>query len=246
MHVLTTEGIVLRAKPFGESDIIVSLFTQKAGRLSCIAKGAKRSRKRFGANLQPSSHGNFLLSIRNPNSLAMIDYCDLIEWWDGIYSDVEAFVFSQYSLELIYKLLPEGEENQKIFDYLLIFHNRLNSKKFNELTVRTFEAGLLSFLGYRPLISHCGKCKKELIEEKVIFDPEKGQVLCSGCYTEKDGGFIISPGTLSLLNYLIEDREEKHYDILSLEVKRDLKKLLWNFIIYINQGPMNSWRLFEE
>jgi len=42
-----TPAIVLRSRPFGESDKIVSFLTESYGKLTGIAKGAKRSRKRF-------------------------------------------------------------------------------------------------------------------------------------------------------------------------------------------------------
>ena len=50
---LRTEAIVLRSIRYGEADRIVHLYTVAHGRLSAIAKGARRSRSRFGARLEP-------------------------------------------------------------------------------------------------------------------------------------------------------------------------------------------------
>ena len=52
---LTTPAIVLRSWSFGESDKIVSFLTESHGKLTGIAKGAKRSRKRFANSLEPFS-----------------------------------------------------------------------------------------------------------------------------------------------------------------------------------------------
>ena len=51
----TTHAIVLRARPYGESDKIVSFLTEDFGKLSGIAKGALRSRRRFVNSLEPFS-----------------------------------------------------------------------------------------------------------------------------------------------------------------------------------------------
>jgi DNA repair protein RecO (recombination protein O) len=48
-----TPAIVLRTRPFGESDKIVSFLTERFGKVTGIAKGALRSRKRFVNSLEP-------------------------------------------------------------------------------------------------------------------------------------------------------------------------------------------------
>ena len=48
-----TEAIVLRSIRYGEADRILHLYTPRHGRIGAIAKGARRSRSRFGARLEP-------------------------------------------------------------------------------------------------------------------------------------------------------------------------------------------------
>src|SRR5436305_5136984 len=58
---LKTEAIVLRSIRYGEADRILHLYTPHHGRLSAIAKGARRSRSRFGARLEPFVHVSLVL-----------------------------------------------------------------------------------------------------------------------------------------------------------------------------------------
>ena len=53
---LRTEAIVLRSIRYGEADRILHLYTPDHGRVSAIAKGARRTRSRFGARLEPFFH----------------------------------------------------------------------------------------------------------------------------------------------------------------------------------------------
>src|SRR4029077_19048733 len=53
---LKTEAIVLRSIRYGEADRILHLYTPYHGRLSALAKGARRARSRFGARLEPFFH----------------------------------------------------------------------------------------------------------------------------------------------------------------------------------------------
>ena len=47
MAPLITEGIILKRKDYRESDLIVTAFTKDFGKITGIAFGAKKSRKRF-------------------------------------------------------------------------------------------------------------------------------------------------------------------------------------------------------
>ena len=67
-----TPAIVLRTWPFGESDKIVSFLTESHGKLTGIAKGAKRSRKRFVNSLEPFSLVNLRFQDRAHSNLAFI------------------------------------------------------------------------------------------------------------------------------------------------------------------------------
>ena len=46
---ITTPAIVLRTVDYGEADRVVTLFTREHGKLSALARGARKSVKRFGA-----------------------------------------------------------------------------------------------------------------------------------------------------------------------------------------------------
>jgi DNA repair protein RecO (recombination protein O) len=55
MPAIKSEAIILQVKPFQESDLIVNFFSADLGRLVGIAKGAKKSKKRFSHCLEPLS-----------------------------------------------------------------------------------------------------------------------------------------------------------------------------------------------
>jgi DNA repair protein RecO (recombination protein O) len=56
MPLYTTHAIVIRVSNYGESDKIVTFFTRDFGKIKGIAKGARRSRKRFQNALDLFSH----------------------------------------------------------------------------------------------------------------------------------------------------------------------------------------------
>ena len=52
---LVEKVIILKRISYGESDHIVSFFSRQSGRLSGIAKSAKKSQRRFGSSLEPGT-----------------------------------------------------------------------------------------------------------------------------------------------------------------------------------------------
>jgi DNA repair protein RecO (recombination protein O) len=48
-----TLALVLRRTPYGDADLIVTLFTSALGQVSAIARSARKSQRRFGGNLEP-------------------------------------------------------------------------------------------------------------------------------------------------------------------------------------------------
>jgi DNA repair protein RecO (recombination protein O) len=55
------DGIVLRTQKLGEADRIVTLLTRRSGRVRAVAKGARRTKSRFGARVEPFTHVDLLL-----------------------------------------------------------------------------------------------------------------------------------------------------------------------------------------
>ena len=59
------EGIVLKARAYGESNKIVTLMTREAGKVACMARGAKKPTSRLAGVTQPFMHGSYLVQRTN-------------------------------------------------------------------------------------------------------------------------------------------------------------------------------------
>src|SRR3989304_581303 len=84
MPLYLTEAVVLSSMDFGESDKIVTFYTISFGKLKGIAKGAKRSKKRFGINLEPFSLVTLHFFEKKEDSLVRVSACDLINPFQAI------------------------------------------------------------------------------------------------------------------------------------------------------------------
>jgi DNA repair protein RecO (recombination protein O) len=81
---LRTEAIVLRVRDLGESDRVVQLLTPAVGRVAAIAKGARRSQRRFPGTLDLFCHVRCNLDRRGPDRLARLDQAALLDAFPGL------------------------------------------------------------------------------------------------------------------------------------------------------------------
>src|SRR4030043_497513 len=79
MPFFTTNAIVIRSHHYGESDKIVPFFTKDFGKLKGIAKGARRSKKRFQNALDLFSHLRLIFFDREGMGLVRAQGCDILK-----------------------------------------------------------------------------------------------------------------------------------------------------------------------
>jgi DNA repair protein RecO (recombination protein O) len=195
-----TEAIVLRLLDYGESDRIVTFYTAGFGKLRGIARGARRSRKRFANALEPFSYSRILFSNRGPDSLALIECSEVITHFPAIRADLEKTLSASYMIELIDRFTVEDKKNEALFALLHAFLNVIETDPIKEAILRFFEIRLLKLSGYDPLLDHCLVCKTPLDAEKVYrFKASDGGLTCMVCRPERPEAIPVSLGTIRTL-----------------------------------------------
>ena len=177
-----TPAIVLRSWSFGESDKIVCFLTESHGKVTGIAKGAKRSRKRFVNSLEPFSLVNLRFHDRPGTSLAFIQGCDLIRFFKQLTTSLEKIAHASYLMEITDGLSGERDENRALFAHLRDGLNFIEESGTSVLFVTFFELKLLTLSGYQPMLSQCRRCGKGWRDEgQWAFSLRDGGILCEGC-----------------------------------------------------------------
>jgi len=157
-----TPAVVLYSQDFAEWDKLVTIFSRDFGKLKGIAKGAKRSRKRFGSGLEPLTCITLSFFEKEGAGLVRLNHCEIVESYPGIHDDILRIGYASYLGELINKMVAEREANKELFTLLVTFLHLLNKPSFREEFIRIFELRLLSLSGYQPELMKCMICRKEV------------------------------------------------------------------------------------
>lgn len=243
-----TDAILLRSIDYGESDRIVTFFSADFGKIRGIAKGARRSRKRFVNALENFSCGQLMFSRRSREGLALIEACDVRNHFPGIREDIEKTLTASYFIELVDAFTLEGKQSEELFRLLYAFLDFLDVGSASEGMIRIFELRLLKLLGYDPVLDRCMGCKTLLEEmDRILFDPVEGGIRCRKCDLRGRDIYSMMPGTVKLL-VLGKNMEtgRLHQLVFSETALKESRNALNAFIQHILGKELKSLNVLNE
>ncbi|MBW2599133.1 MAG: DNA repair protein RecO [Deltaproteobacteria bacterium] len=243
-----TEAFVLRFLNYGESDCIVTFFTREFGKLRGIAKGARRSKKRFSNAIEPFSYSTLLFSRRGDGGLAIIENCDVIEHYPGIRADLEKTMTASYMIDLVDQFTAESKKSAGIFQLLDDFLKLLETGNRLEETTRFFELRLLMLSGYEPVLGKCVICNTPLDKiNTAFFDVTRGGIRCSLCGRGDQECIPVSTGTIKTLLMGKQTKTDRiHRLVLSENALKESRVIFRHFIRHILGKEPKSLRVLDE
>jgi DNA repair protein RecO (recombination protein O) len=245
-----TPAIVLRTWPFGESDKIVSFLTESHGKLTGIAKGAKRSRKRFVNSLEPFSLVNLRFQDRVHNNLAFVVAADLACGFKHLLASLEKILLASYLVEITDGLIGEREENRLVFEHLKDGLSQIDERPLSLNFLVSFELQLLKLTGYQPLLDSCRRCGRERkygCEARWHFSPKDGGILCESCSRLRKEIFSLSGVTLEMLTHLQQGKNiPPSCDSPPTQILKEIRSIVVRFIEFQMEREVKSARFLRQ
>ena len=184
MNPNISPAIILHHTDYGEADRIVTFLTPDHGRLKGFARAARKSRKRFGAALEPFAEVQLHWSARSSGNLISLREAELVNLRSGLRRDLETLTLAGYGCELTEVLFDESGIDVEVFQLLRAFLDHLDSAGYSVEARLLLEIRMLSLAGYAPHLQHCADCFGPLPSGPVGFSAIADGSLCPVC----DGG----------------------------------------------------------
>ena len=195
----TSHAIIMRVKEFGESDILVTFFTPDTGRLKGLAKGARRSRKRFVNCLDIFNLVNLEYSRKRKGDLHLIHSGKLIDAYPGLRTNFSSLLKASYMIELTETLFPWELSDPNMFEILKKSFHLLSEGGKGDLIPIIFEVMAMSQGGYSINLERCCVCGRVYTGEgTAVFKPDKGGIACMKCQPITALNPKMSPDTISI------------------------------------------------
>ena len=206
-------GYVLHAYPYKETSLIVKAFTRRFGRVSLLARGARRPR---------SAMRGVLLAF-HPLRLTWSASAELgtlmaAEWGGGQKSLAGTGLMCGFYLnELLLRLLPRDDPHERLFDAYAAALASLSLDKDQASVLRSFERKLLVELGYAPVLDRDAASGAAIEPDKrYAYEAERGPV-----ETRRNNGDSVVSGRT-----LIDMAADDYGDARTREEARRLMRVL--------------------
>ncbi len=194
--------IVLKKTKLGESDLILTMLSQDGSQVKGVAKGARKpGSKRFGARLEPFSVVD--LQLYPGKSLDTITEARCVESNAGCRTDIDKFAACSLMVELIAKVVADGEVGERTFAMLEAACRSISGldAKGAYLVGIAFMLKAMAFMGVRPALRECALCGSA-VDGIESFSFELGGVLCRPC-SPLDGTSDIDMALVSWVELLL-------------------------------------------
>ena len=198
---LSTPAFVLRTRPYGESDLIVTFITERHGKLTGIGKGARNSRRRFPGTLQPFLHVRLVFNQRSATDLVFLLRCELLESLRGITHELERYAAASYVLDLTDRMVLGQESGAEVYDLVREALGLLAAGAPLDPLLRAVELHLLRASGYAPAFDRCRRCGTPP-DTALFLAVERGGLLCRRCVPPNERVVPVGVETAALLTRL--------------------------------------------
>lgn len=196
-----TEAIVLDCRDHGEADVIVTFFCRDIGRVSAIAKGAKRSQKRFVNKLELFTFLHITYSEPTNSSLLFLNDAELYASFINLRKEITLYTAANVIRECILLTMRDGEQDENLFRLILWALHNLDLKQPYLSTLTLFLVKFYSCIGYKPQMNACQNCGVPTATgREYSFNYLGGGIICSNCpATRHQTSIRISHGTMKIL-----------------------------------------------
>jgi DNA repair protein RecO (recombination protein O) len=243
-----TEAILLRSLDYGESDRIVTFYTRDYGKLRGIAKGARRSRKRFANTLELFCRSQIVFSRRGRDSLALVEESRVHHHFEQIRQNLEKTLMASYLIDLTDQFTLEDKKNVELFELLNDFLGQIDGADCAEALLRFFEVRLLTCVGYQPVLDRCVACQAPLNGDDIYqFHVRAGGIRCGACRQSGEASLPVSPGTVkTLLMSRDMDPAKMNRLLMSEQSVHESRQIMMHFIRHLLGKELKSLQVFHQ
>jgi DNA repair protein RecO (recombination protein O) len=199
-----TLGLVVRSVDVFETSSVVTLFTRELGKVSALAKGARRLKSPFQGGLDLLGVSDIVLLHKASDALDLVTEAAPVERFGSLRRDLAALYAGYYIAEILSDLTDFHDAHPRLFDAATITLRHLGDSESRSRRLLRFELACLRELGLMPALEACAHCgaSVEGRGDAFAFGLATGGVLCPACRPGQPHVATLSGRTLEAIRVL--------------------------------------------
>jgi len=195
----TVEAFVVHRRDLGETDKLIVLFTREMGRLTAIARGARKPGSPLAGSTDALCFAKFHLS--KGRQFEYVTQAQPLRTFAHVRGDLIRTACALELAEIIERAMGDQQPNEAVYDLALLTMELLDGASDPAAVSAWSEMHLMRVLGYRPRLDDCASCNQPL-PPRAAFSPGAGGFLCRPCAETKRDALGLSAEAVSELRSL--------------------------------------------
>ncbi|HET7875514.1 MAG TPA: DNA repair protein RecO [Methylomirabilota bacterium] len=246
MALYRTRALVTGRRALGESDRLVEFYTRDFGRLSGVARSARRPRSRLGGALEPFTLGELVFFDTGRSELVRINHFDPIHPFVRVREDLERLGQGAWMIECLTRLVADRDPQPPLFALAVRGLEALERVPRPGRVSMCFALRAVDLLGHRPRIDRCAGCGRPHPFPGAMLDVAAGGLVCGDCGAGADAVSVSGSavGTLKRLRGL--GWEQALRLRLAAELDVELEALVEGLVARLMGRPARSARFIAQ
>jgi len=247
MALVVTDAVVLHAFDYSETSRILRLATREAGVQSVLARGARRSQRRFGSALDLFAEGSAQLYTKVGRDLNTLAGFDVSRARPALATDLERFAGASAVAELVLRF-GRDDAQPGLYDALVGALDEVADASPEHAREAALAGAwrLVAELGFAPSVDVCSACHADVArDDTAMFSHPAGGVLCARCARKTPGSRTLPPPARDALRrWLVGGRAEPLGDGEGRAHQRLLREFLREHLA--DGRPLRALELWEH
>lgn len=238
MSSYKTQGIVLSSINFGEADKILTVMTERFGKVKVIAKGVRKIKSHLAGSLEPFMLDE--LQLHEGRTFFTATGAMILNDFPNIHSDLKKTARAFFLGEIVDKFVEENQPAPKIF---VLLQEALKALENNsrEIMLRSFELKIVEAAGFKPELYECVHCKESITIEDNFWDPVEGGVICLECQNKFHHGKEISDGAIKFFRFIEKNSLDSIYRLkLDQKIENEAETIMTAYVNNILEKELKS------
>ena len=221
-----SDAIVLRVVEFSETSVVATLFTRDFGKISALAKGARRPKSPFEAALDLLAVCRIVFLHKTSDALDLLTEARLERRFRAATRDLSRLYAGYYVAELLNELTDAGDPHPELFQAADQTLYGLDTDQAVPGTVLRFELTALRLLGHLPLLDACVGCGQRVVTGgPLAFGQQAGGVLCERCRVGQRQVVRVSGGVIDILRQFSSAKDVSPMSLDAIFSSRDGRRV---------------------
>ena len=232
-----TNATVLKTVNYSDTSLIIRLFTEHHGRVTVIAKGARRPKQFIAGILQPPNHIAVWYSYKEGRDVQTLTKTEFVERYARLNTSLQKGAAAMMAVEMLDRAVHDSDPHPILYRLITSTLRSLDQAEGGEKVVLHFyQLHLAKQLGFGPHLTACSQCGKELTQGGL--DTVTGYLLCRRCLPSSN--FPLGPQAVQYLKALNQTHISELDDLSpGTKASKEVGDFLLNHLYFHVDGMSN-------